>query len=618
MAMHGSNMHTGDGAFFFSLFPFKICTRKGFGIPPTLTPDSGHWKRDVITDDLLRGIHDPDPDQFFFCSNVQGGNSGKREIGIKIGPWRPRAVPTVTTDEMDEVPALPLRCGGGQGQGVCEGSFLFLHKFTTRHGMMGARGQHAGFFPPSLCAQAAGPCFSLNSTKGPRHGRSKGTRGGRVRRRQHLHSTGLPHDMATSSQSCSVRYRVPNRCKQCGYCRTTSIVLEALEPFSEALETGGCRMLNARKQKPRAVLPAGPMTCVGSAAFARQLTLLERSNAIRSCHRQRTRYPGRHEMYSVFQSPHELSRGDNYAQNEIAVIPSGVLLARRLNDMEILEAVHISPLPDGFEIDIFAREAYVGLAFNQTNPAWVPVPAKIHSSPLPRLDTTDNLALPMSKQGIDTYNYAMSGGGRNPSAAVLPLFTKYHVPRSIDRRPSRRSPKLPARCRILIRLASLSKVGASQVRQHEAPKLTGDIYRSGFVRYAKLRHIHGLGTAPLSSAKTKIGQRETSVPDALGKLALSDSLVYGLLLRETTAGFCGLLFAYPDAGPEEPGTMTRRDDDVLQMPFNTPAFVGEINAAAARRVEVRDSPDSAEGGYSWILGLHMSSTRHTAGLCLQG
>lgn len=40
-------------------------------------------------------------------------------------------------------------------------------------------------------------------------------------------------------------------------------------------------------------------------------------------------------MYSVFQSPHELSRGDNYAQNEIAVIPSGVLLARRLNDMEM-------------------------------------------------------------------------------------------------------------------------------------------------------------------------------------------------------------------------------------------------------------------------------------------
>lgn len=72
--------------------------------------------------------------------------------------------------------------------------------------------------------------------------------------------------------------------------------------------------------------------------------------------------------------------------------------------------------------------------------------------------------------------------------------------------------------------------------------------RSGFVRYAKLRHIHGLGTAPLSSAKTKIGQRETSVPDALGKLALSDSLVYGLLFRETTAGFCGLLFCLSRCG----------------------------------------------------------------------
>ncbi|KAK1490488.1 hypothetical protein CCUS01_14445 [Colletotrichum cuscutae] len=105
MAMHGSNMHTGDEAFFF-LFPFMICTRKGFGIPPTLTPDSGHWKRDVITDDLLRidflvaAIYEAESGlvnqqiliNYFFCSNVQGGNSGKREIGIKIGPWRPRAM----------------------------------------------------------------------------------------------------------------------------------------------------------------------------------------------------------------------------------------------------------------------------------------------------------------------------------------------------------------------------------------------------------------------------------------------------------------------------------------------------------------------------------------------
>lgn len=158
----------------------------------------------LVNQQMDSGIHDPDPDQlFFFCSNVQGGNSGKREIGIKIGPWRPRAVPTVTTDEMDEVPSLPLHCGGGQGQGVCEGSFLFLHKFSTRHGMMGARGQHAGFFPPSLCAQAAAPCFSLNSTKGPRHGRRKGTRGGRVRRRQHLHSTGLVRALVSTHFACT-------------------------------------------------------------------------------------------------------------------------------------------------------------------------------------------------------------------------------------------------------------------------------------------------------------------------------------------------------------------------------------------------------------------------------